>query len=86
MGIAVDLLLVLQVKGGGHSSNVGFSSTTGVMISMAKFDQITLNKRSNTVKLGPGATWDQAYTKLEALNLTVIGGRIPGVGKVSFRW
>ncbi|KAF5367917.1 hypothetical protein D9758_004373 [Tetrapyrgos nigripes] len=75
-----DVRSPFAVKGGGHTSNVGHSSTTGVMISLVKFDQITANDPSTTVTLGPAATWDQVYAKLEPLNLTVVGGRIPGVG------
>ncbi|KAK7452778.1 hypothetical protein VKT23_012181 [Stygiomarasmius scandens] len=75
-----DIRSPFAVKSGGHSSNVGFSSTTGVMISMAKFNQINNDPSTGTVEIGPGTTWDQVYTKLEALNLTVVGGRIPGVG------
>ncbi|KAF5368007.1 hypothetical protein D9758_004403 [Tetrapyrgos nigripes] len=75
-----DVRSPFAVKGAGHTSNVGFSSTTGVMVSLVKFDQITVNDASTTVTVGPGATWDQVYVKLEPLNLTVVGGRIPGVG------
>ncbi|THU76841.1 FAD-binding domain-containing protein [Dendrothele bispora CBS 962.96] len=75
-----DVRSPFAVKSGGHTSNLGFSSTSGVMISLSNFNQIINEPLSNTVTLGPGATWDEVYAKLEVLNLTVVGGRIPGVG------
>ncbi|KAI0260037.1 FAD dependent oxidoreductase [Gloeopeniophorella convolvens] len=68
------------VKSGGHATNPGFSSTTGVQISMARFRDITVNSNAGTVELGPGLTWDEVYTALEPAGVNVIGGRIPGVG------
>ncbi|KAH8979805.1 FAD-binding domain-containing protein [Lactarius akahatsu] len=68
------------VKGGGHASNPGFSSTRGVQISLARFDKTAINSTSGTVELGPGLTWDQVYTALDPAGVNVIGARIPGVG------
>ncbi|KAI0265073.1 FAD-binding domain-containing protein [Gloeopeniophorella convolvens] len=68
------------VKGGGHASNPGFSSTLGVQIAMTRLNQVTINKASNTIDLGPGLTWDQAYNILAPSGLNVVGGRVPTVG------
>ncbi|TDL24025.1 FAD-binding domain-containing protein [Rickenella mellea] len=68
------------VKGGGHAFNRGFSSTTGIQISMARFNTASYNQASNTVTAGTGMTWDQLYAILEPLEVMVTGGRIPGVG------
>ncbi|KAI0257873.1 hypothetical protein BC834DRAFT_848378 [Gloeopeniophorella convolvens] len=64
------------VKSGGHASNPGFSSTTGIQISMARFRNITVNSTARTVEVGPGLTWDEVYTELESAGVVVIGGRI----------
>ncbi|KAJ6532994.1 hypothetical protein B0H19DRAFT_1187224 [Mycena capillaripes] len=65
---------------GGHATNIGFSSTLGVQIAMTKFIDLTYDAANQTVSLGPGLTWDQAYKQLDLLNVTVVGGRVPGVG------
>jgi hypothetical protein len=68
------------VKSGGHSTNRGFSSTSGVQISLARFDTFNVNIDAQTVDLGPSLSWDDVYERLDPYQVTVIGGRIPGVG------
>jgi FAD/FMN-containing dehydrogenase len=68
------------VKGGGHTFNPGFSSTSGVEIAMARFNEIKVDSTYGTVEVGAGLTWDQVYDALEPTGVNVIGGRIPGVG------
>ncbi|KAI0290493.1 FAD-binding domain-containing protein [Russula brevipes] len=68
------------VKGGGHASNPGFSSTTGVQIAMSRFNETKVNSAIGTVEVGPGLTWDQVYAELDPTGVNVIGGRVPGVG------
>jgi len=68
------------VKSGGHTINRGFSSTRGVQISLAHFNTFNVNTKAQTVELGPSLTWDDVYRRLDPYGVTVIGGRIPGVG------
>ena len=68
------------VKGGGHSTNPGFSSTSGVEIALSRFNSTKVNAYDGTVEVGPGLTWDQVYETLGPTGVTVVGGRIPGVG------
>jgi FAD/FMN-containing dehydrogenase len=68
------------VKGGGHATNPGFSSTRGVQIAMSRFNETKVNFKSGTVEVGAGLTWDQVYAVLETTGINVIGGRVPGVG------
>lgn len=42
------------VKSGGHASNPGFSSTTGVFISMVKMNQVVLSEDKSTAEIGTG--------------------------------
>jgi hypothetical protein len=51
----------LQVKGGGHSSNKGFSSTTGVQIAMYRFSEVIYHAENNTADIGTGLIWDDVY-------------------------
>ncbi|CAF2522558.1 unnamed protein product [Rotaria sp. Silwood2] len=60
--------------------NPGFSSTTGVLIAMNRFRQITYHANSQTVDLGSGLLWDDVYRKLDPLGVTAIGSRVSGVG------
>jgi FAD/FMN-containing dehydrogenase len=68
------------VKGGGHATNPGFSSTPGVQIAMSRFNETKVNPYDGTVEVGPGLTWDQVYEALSPTGVNVVGGRIPGVG------
>jgi FAD/FMN-containing dehydrogenase len=75
---------LLQVKGGGHSTNVGFSSTTGVQIAMTRFNEVTLSADKSTVDVGAGLLWDDVYAALDGTGVNVVGGRVPGVGVAGF--
>jgi hypothetical protein len=68
------------VKGGGHTTNPGFSSTTGVQIAMSRFNNTKVNSADGTVEIGAGLTWDQVYVALNSTGVNVVGGRVPGVG------
>ncbi|KAF8188711.1 FAD dependent oxidoreductase [Pholiota molesta] len=93
-GTAADVGVILNivgstgtpfaVKGGGHASNPGFSSTTGVHISMYRFSAINYDVSSQTVEIGPGLIWDEVYAALEPYNVNVVGGRVTGVGVAGF--
>ncbi|KAI0030481.1 FAD-binding domain-containing protein [Vararia minispora EC-137] len=72
------------VKGGGHTTNVGFSSTTGVQIAMSRFDKVTLSADKSTVDVGAGLIWDDVYSALDGSGVNVVGGRVPGVGVAGF--
>jgi len=68
------------VKGGGHTTNPGFSSTPGLQIALSRLNSTRVNVKDGTVEIGPGVTWDQVYETLSPTGVNVIGGRIPGVG------
>ncbi|KAK7046933.1 FAD-binding domain-containing protein [Favolaschia claudopus] len=72
------------VKGGGHTSNKGFSSTTGVHISLAQFNYTKLDTAAQTVAIGAGTRWISAYTTLNGTGFNVVGGRNPSVGVAGF--
>ncbi|KAJ6542154.1 FAD-binding domain-containing protein [Mycena vulgaris] len=72
------------VKGGGHTSNRGFSSTTGVHISLAQFNYTKLDVSAKTVAIGGGTKWISVYTTLDDTGFNVVGGRNPAVGVAGF--
>ena len=68
------------IKGGGHAFNPGFSSTTGIHISMSRFNKVVYHSNDQTVDVGAGLVWDDVYEALKPFNVSVIGGRLSGVG------
>ncbi|EIN08932.1 FAD-binding domain-containing protein [Punctularia strigosozonata HHB-11173 SS5] len=93
-GTPEDIATILQilgnnshpfaVKGGGHASNPGFSSTTGVHISMTRFDDVVYDAASGTATFGSGLVWDDVYSALVPLGVNVVGGRVTNVGVAGF--
>ncbi|KAK7038740.1 hypothetical protein VNI00_010625 [Paramarasmius palmivorus] len=89
---AADVGTILQVVGsgdtkspfaikcGGHANGLGFSSTTGVQISLSRLNEVNYDAASSTVKIGAGLAWDEVYNRLSPQGVTVAGGRVPGVG------
>ncbi|KAG0695061.1 hypothetical protein DFH29DRAFT_814582 [Suillus ampliporus] len=88
VGIALQILgktkTPFAVKGGGHTSNPGFSSTTGVQIAMSRFSDVTYDAPSQTTTIGAGLIWDDVYAALEPYGVNVVGGRVSGVGVAGF--
>ena len=88
MEVAVALKTVkhfecrFAIRGAGHNGNPGVSSAgpDGVVIDVSALNHIKLSEYKQTVSIGPGATWDQVYSTLEPHKLTVVGGRVAGVG------
>ncbi|KAM5546063.1 hypothetical protein V8D89_000189 [Ganoderma adspersum] len=72
------------VKGGGHASNPGFSSTEGVQIAMYRFSEVKYNPDNQTAEVGSGLIWDEIYAALEPYAVNVVGGRVTGVGMAGF--
>lgn len=93
-GTASDVGEVLQIlgatntsfaiKGGGHASNPGFSSTTGVHIDMSRFSSVTYNAGASTADVGAGLVWDDVYQELQPHGVVVVGGRVSGIGVAGF--
>ncbi|EKM57311.1 uncharacterized protein PHACADRAFT_255010 [Phanerochaete carnosa HHB-10118-sp] len=89
-GTAEDIGVTLQilgstntsfaVKGGGHTTNAGFSSTAGVQIAMSRFSDVVYDGATQTVSYGMGLTWNDVYSALEPYSVNVVGGRVSDVG------
>ena len=59
----------------------GYSSTTGIHISMSRFQSVTYSEKTQLVSVGAGCLWDQVYTELAPLGRNVVGGAASqGVG------
>lgn len=74
----------MQIKGGGHATNPGFSSTPGVHIAMSRFNEVTYEPSTRTAGVGAGLLWEDVYSALEPYGVNVVGGRVRGVGVAGF--
>ncbi|KAI0088401.1 FAD dependent oxidoreductase [Irpex rosettiformis] len=93
-GTAEDVGKILQivgstrtpfsVKGGGHATNPGFSSSTGVHIALTRLNEVTYHAVNQTATVGAGLVWDDVYEGLEPHGVNVVGGRVTGVGVAGF--
>ncbi|KUI68345.1 Bifunctional solanapyrone synthase [Cytospora mali] len=85
-----DIPFALQC--GGHISNPGFSSTTGIHIALKRLNQVIISDDRSTVEIGMGLTWAEVYQQLDGTGVNVVGGRVsgPGVGGLTlgggFSW
>lgn len=52
----------------------------GVTVDLANLNSIDVKVQDSTVSIGPAATWDAVFAKLDPLGLSVAGGRVAGVG------
>jgi FAD binding domain len=69
------------IKSGGHAAFTGGSNIQdGVTIDLVNLNQIQVSKDLKTTSIGPGNRWVDVYSKLQAMNLTVIGGRVSDIG------
>ncbi|THU98265.1 FAD-binding domain-containing protein [Dendrothele bispora CBS 962.96] len=75
-----DIRAPFAVKASGHANNVGHSSTVGVQIALSSFTNVSYDPEASTATFGPGLSWDEIYEYLEQFNVSVVGGRVPGVG------
>ncbi|KAH9946908.1 FAD dependent oxidoreductase [Amylocystis lapponica] len=72
------------VKGGGHTMNPGWSSSTGVQIAMSRLSEVNYDADTETADVGAGLVWDDIYSALEPYGVNVVGGRVTGIGVAGF--
>jgi FAD/FMN-containing dehydrogenase len=85
ISIALQVLKAQQcqfaVKSGGHGSFVGASNINGgVAIDLRGLKTLTVSPDRTQVSVGAGLVWSEVYDRLDAVNLSVIGGRSGGIG------
>ncbi|OJJ32641.1 hypothetical protein ASPWEDRAFT_29799 [Aspergillus wentii DTO 134E9] len=67
------------IRGGGHSPNRGASNAeNGVTIDFQSMKEVA--NYGPITSVGPGAAWSDVYSVLDPKGLTVVGGRVAGVG------
>ncbi|KAH9920717.1 FAD-binding domain-containing protein [Fomitopsis serialis] len=72
------------IKGAGHTANPGFSATPGVQIAMTRFTEVSYDTEAGIASVGAGNIWDNVYAGLEPYNVSVVGGRVSGIGVAGF--
>ncbi|KAJ8590357.1 FAD-binding domain-containing protein [Rhizopogon salebrosus TDB-379] len=84
VGIALQILGKTQtpfaIKSGGHTTNSGFSSTSGVQIAMYSFSDVVYDADAQTATVGTGLLFDDVYAALEEYGVTVVGAKATGLG------
>ena len=69
------------IRGGGHTSTAGSANIEGgVTLDLRAIDGVVVNEEKTTASVGGGAIWGDVYMTLDAMNLSVSGGRVSGVG------
>ena len=69
------------IRGGGHTPWAGSANIhDGVTIDMRSIADVTVNESRSVVSAGAGAVWGDVYSKMDSLNLTVVGGRGSSIG------
>ncbi|KAF9818098.1 hypothetical protein IEO21_02940 [Rhodonia placenta] len=51
---------------------------------MSRFNGVTYNADAQTASIGTGLVWDDVYAALEPYGVSVVGGRVTGVGVAGF--
>ena len=52
----------------------------GIAIDLSRLPSLGLSHDGKTITVSPARRWDDLYEELDPLNLTVVGGRVAGVG------
>lgn len=69
------------LKSGGHAAFAGASNIEdGITVNLVNFNEVTLSKDKKIASVGSGNVWGPVYEGLEPHGLTVVGGRLYGVG------
>ncbi|KAI4102887.1 MAG: hypothetical protein L6R37_004149 [Teloschistes peruensis] len=73
------------IRGGGHTFWTGAANIQpGITVDMRVMKSLQLSTDQKIAGIGGGALWDDIYPQLVPYNLTVMGGRIPGIGVGGF--
>ncbi|KAK4496856.1 hypothetical protein PRZ48_011305 [Zasmidium cellare] len=69
------------VKSGGHASFQGASNVAGgITIDLHRLNEINVSADRNVTHTGTGNRWEDVYSKLDPMDLAVIGGRNGDIG------
>ncbi|KAF2103683.1 FAD-binding domain-containing protein [Rhizodiscina lignyota] len=73
------------LRSGGHMIWTGAANIQGgITVDMGSMNSLQLSEDRKIVSLGSGGIWSEIYPVLDKYNLTVMGGRVPGIGVGGF--
>ncbi|KAK8016706.1 hypothetical protein PG993_014895 [Apiospora rasikravindrae] len=76
---------LFAVRGGGHTLWSGAANMDGgVTVDMRAMNSLVVSPDQKMVSLGAGGKWSDMYPQLVPYNLTIAGGRVPGIGVAGF--
>lgn len=69
------------IRSGGHTPFAGAANIEdGITIDLRAMNVVSLNPDRTIASAGAGSNWDDIYKMLQPMNLTVVGGRVAGIG------
>ncbi|KAF5008182.1 hypothetical protein FDECE_5515 [Fusarium decemcellulare] len=69
------------IRSGGHTIWSGAANIAGgITVDLRAMSEVELSPNLTSAKIGAGGIWSDIYTKLVPYNLTVMGGRVAGIG------
>lgn len=69
------------IRSGGHMIWPGSANIDqGITVDLRKLNSLVLNEDKTVASLGVGGIWSDIYPQLVPHNLTVMGGRVTGIG------
>lgn len=72
---------LFAIRSGGHSPIAGANNDDdGVTIDLTSLNSAVISSDQKTISIGAGSIWSDIYAQLDSLNLTVVGGRVAGIG------
>ncbi|KAL4746124.1 hypothetical protein BDW72DRAFT_210713 [Aspergillus terricola var. indicus] len=73
------------IRSGGHTLFSGAANiNAGVTLDLRSLSSLSISADRKTASVGGGALFNDLYPELESQNLTVMGGRAPGIGVGGF--
>ncbi|KAI0404734.1 putative oxidoreductase [Xylaria palmicola] len=69
------------IRSGGHASKANAANIDGgVTFDLRRLNSVSVDPSWSTASVGVGNTWGAVYAELDAMNLSVNGGRVASVG------
>ena len=69
------------IRSGGHAIWTGAANVDGgITVDMRAMNSVELGDGNEVVSIGTGGIWSDIYTQLVPYNVTVMGGRVQGIG------
>jgi FAD/FMN-containing dehydrogenase len=83
--VSSDTPTLFAIRGGGHAVFSGAANVHhGITIDLRGLNSLSLSEDRKLATIGAGAIWSEVYPQLVPYNVTVMGGRVAGVGAGGF--